>query len=96
MLCSSGDFPGTLSSILSGEGLDETEQGNSPLVFWACRGPYPHFPATLSERRLNDYALSGGGTASEPQKRLPSGPSTTMRRFYLHVAANSGVASSTS
>jgi hypothetical protein len=27
MLFSSGDYPGTLSSILSGEGLDEREQG---------------------------------------------------------------------
>jgi hypothetical protein len=27
ILFSSGDYPGTLSSILSGEGLDEREQG---------------------------------------------------------------------
>jgi hypothetical protein len=27
MLFSSGDYPGTLSSILSGEGLDEGEHG---------------------------------------------------------------------
>jgi hypothetical protein len=33
MLSSSGDFPGTLSSILSGEGLDEREHGESPFVF---------------------------------------------------------------
>jgi hypothetical protein len=32
MLFSSGDFPGTLSSILSGEGFDEREQGKSPLA----------------------------------------------------------------
>jgi hypothetical protein len=32
ILSSSGDFPGTLSSILSGEGFDEREQGESPLV----------------------------------------------------------------
>jgi len=30
MLFSGGDFPGTLSSILSGEGFDEGEQGESP------------------------------------------------------------------
>jgi hypothetical protein len=30
-LFSSGDFPRTLSSILSGEGFDEREQGKSPL-----------------------------------------------------------------
>jgi hypothetical protein len=35
MLSSSGDFPRTLSSILSGEGLDEREQGKSPLAFLA-------------------------------------------------------------
>src|SRR3984957_3381670 len=33
MLFSSGDYPGTLSSILSGEGLDDREQGWSPLEF---------------------------------------------------------------
>jgi hypothetical protein len=32
MLFSSGDFPRTLSSILSGEGFDEREQGKSPLA----------------------------------------------------------------
>jgi hypothetical protein len=32
MLFSSGDFPRTLSSILSGEGFDEKEQGKSPLA----------------------------------------------------------------
>jgi hypothetical protein len=31
-LFSSGDFPRTLSSILSGEGFDEGEQGKSPLA----------------------------------------------------------------
>jgi hypothetical protein len=30
MLFLGGDFPGTLSSILSGEGFDEREQGESP------------------------------------------------------------------
>jgi hypothetical protein len=35
ILFSSGDYPRTLSSILSGEGLDESEQGWSPLVFSA-------------------------------------------------------------
>jgi hypothetical protein len=32
MLFSSGDFARTLSSILSGEGFDEREQGKSPLA----------------------------------------------------------------
>jgi hypothetical protein len=36
MLSSSGDFLRTLSSILSGEGLDEREQGKSPLAFLAA------------------------------------------------------------
>jgi hypothetical protein len=31
MLFSGGDFPRTLSSILSGEGFDEKKQGKSPL-----------------------------------------------------------------
>jgi hypothetical protein len=96
MLCSSGDFPRTLSSILSGEGLDERELGQSPSVFWACHGPCTYFPATLSEQRLKDYALSGGRNSVGAAKRFPSGPSATMRRFYLHVDANSGVASSAS
>jgi hypothetical protein len=33
MLFSGGDFPGTLSSILSGEGFDEGEQGNRRFSF---------------------------------------------------------------
>jgi hypothetical protein len=32
MLFSSGDYPGTLSSILSGEGLDEGEQGSIAVI----------------------------------------------------------------
>jgi hypothetical protein len=32
MLFSSGDSPRNLSSILSGEGLDEVERGESPFV----------------------------------------------------------------
>jgi hypothetical protein len=33
MLFSGGDFPKTLSSILSGEGFDESEQGNRRFTF---------------------------------------------------------------
>jgi hypothetical protein len=38
MLFSGGDFPRTLSSILSGEGFDEREQGKSPLELPYLRG----------------------------------------------------------
>jgi hypothetical protein len=44
MLFSSGDFPRTLSSILSGEGFDEREQGKSPLAllnFTGCKAFSP-------------------------------------------------------
>jgi hypothetical protein len=34
MLFSGGDFPRTLSSILSGEGFDEREQGNRRFSFF--------------------------------------------------------------
>ena len=37
MLFSGGDFLRTLSSILSGEGFDESEQGESPFYIWASR-----------------------------------------------------------
>lgn len=95
MLCSSGDFPRTLSSILSGEGLDEREQGNSPLVFGPVTGR-PHIPRyTLRTTAERLRPIRGWGSVGAA-KRLPGGPSTTMRRFYLHVAANSGVASSAS
>jgi hypothetical protein len=38
MLFSSGDFPRTLSSILSGEGFDGKEQGKSPLAILGFAG----------------------------------------------------------
>jgi hypothetical protein len=38
MLFSSGDSLRTLSSILSGEGLDEREQRESPLTLSTCNG----------------------------------------------------------
>jgi hypothetical protein len=50
MLFSSGDFPRTLSSILSGEGFDEREQGKSPLAIldftltFALPAPAPATP----------------------------------------------------
>jgi hypothetical protein len=44
MLFSGGDFPRTLSSILSGEGFDESEQGNRRFsFFYPARRNYDNF-----------------------------------------------------
>jgi hypothetical protein len=57
MLSSSGDFPGTLSSILSGEGFDEREHGQSPFVFSGEPAAISYFDAynfqssTIDNRR---------------------------------------------
>ena len=44
MLFSSGDSPQSISSILSGEGLDEVQPGESPFVFSAAC----YLPTSLS------------------------------------------------
>jgi hypothetical protein len=46
MLFSSGDYPRTLSSILSGEGLDEGEQGSIAVIVFvlvSSRLPSPQY-----------------------------------------------------
>jgi len=48
MLISSGDSLRTLSSILSGEGLDEREQRESPFVFLPAA--YADFPQNSAKK----------------------------------------------
>jgi hypothetical protein len=50
MLFSSGDLPRTLSSILSGEGFDEREQGKSPLEIPYLRVKSPTYSRLFTAR----------------------------------------------
>ena len=52
MLFSSGDSPRNLSSILSGEGLDEVERGESPFVPTAVTLTYLWLSSPEATRRL--------------------------------------------
>jgi hypothetical protein len=61
MLFSSGDSSRTLSSILSGEGLDEREQEESPLLF---------SPPLAPKNGLTDYGLGTSRTWKNRQKAL--------------------------
>src|ERR1700733_11685085 len=62
MLFSSGDSPRTLSSILSGEGFDEREQGQSPL---SIRYLYPHLRAS---RARTSYTISSQESIVRPSR----------------------------
>jgi hypothetical protein len=52
MLFSSGDSPHCASSILSGEGLDEVQPGESPFIISAVF----HLPVSLSPLKQYDDA----------------------------------------
>jgi hypothetical protein len=77
MLSSSGDFPRTLSSILSGEGLDEREPGKSPLVFlgWLnlLLGDGYRFQASTVDHR-SALLLPGTGRPDDLSKIVPCLP----------------------
>jgi hypothetical protein len=66
-----------------------TEECNRSLPLPGCQDTY-----TLRIKAEGLRPIRGGRNSVGAAKRFPSGPSVTMRRFYLHVVANSGVASS--
>jgi hypothetical protein len=76
MLFSSGDSLRTLSSILSGEGLDERDQRESPLTLPTCSG---FQPAQTYNHRFHSLSFHTRGTVIHGTSISSHGQYTNLR-----------------